>query len=81
METPRAEMITVRATTVVEPASPEADSAGALDVRVCAMRTGIIVKVTAAERDRLKAIVADRSSRQKHVWRARRLRRARKTPA
>jgi hypothetical protein len=34
------------------------------------MRTGIIVKVTAAERDRLKAIVADRSSPQKHVWRA-----------
>jgi hypothetical protein len=30
---------------------------GALDVRICAMRTEIIVKVTAAERDRLKAIV------------------------
>jgi hypothetical protein len=37
------------------------DSHGALDVRVCAMRTGIVVEVTAAERDRLEAIVADRS--------------------
>ena len=46
------------------------DSLGALDVQVCAMRTGITVKVAAAERDRLKAIVADRSSPQKHVWRA-----------
>ena len=35
------------------------------------MRTGIVVEVTAAERDRLDAIVADRNSRQKHVWRAR----------
>src|SRR5450756_1016282 len=45
-------------------------SRGALDVRVCAMRTGIVVEVTAAERDRLEAIVADRNSPQKHVWRA-----------
>jgi len=35
------------------------------------MRTGIVVEVTAAERDRLEAIVADRNSPQKHVWRAR----------
>src|ERR1700719_2099660 len=34
------------------------------------MRTGILVEVTAAERDRLEAIVADRNSPQKHVWRA-----------
>src|ERR1700682_666239 len=34
------------------------------------MRTGIIVEVTAAERDRLEGIVADRNSPQKHVWRA-----------
>src|ERR1700722_3836355 len=34
------------------------------------MRTGIVVEVTAVERDRLEAIVADRSSPQKHVWRA-----------
>ena len=39
------------------------DSQGALDVReVYAMLTGIVVDVTAAERDRLKAIVADRNS-------------------
>jgi hypothetical protein len=35
------------------------------------MRTGIVVRVTAADRDRLEAIVADRNSPQKHVWRAR----------
>jgi transposase len=34
------------------------------------MRTGIVVEVTTAERDRLEAIVADRNSPQKHVWRA-----------
>ncbi len=34
------------------------------------MRPGIIVNVTAAERGRLEAIVADRNSPQKHVWRA-----------
>jgi hypothetical protein len=31
------------------------------------MRPGIIVDVTAADRDRLEAIVADRNSPQKHV--------------
>jgi transposase len=35
------------------------------------MRTGIIVTVSAADRVRLEAIVADRNSPQKHVWRAR----------
>jgi transposase len=35
------------------------------------MRTGIRVAVSAADRDRLEAIVADRNSPQKHVWRAR----------
>lgn len=34
------------------------------------MRTGIIVEVTARDRQRLAAIVADRNSPQKHVWRA-----------
>ena len=34
------------------------------------MRPGIIVDVTAADRDRLETIVADRNSPQKHVWRA-----------
>jgi hypothetical protein len=39
-------------------------------VRVWGMRPGIIIDVTAADRDRLEAIVADRNSPQKHVWRA-----------
>jgi len=34
------------------------------------MRPGIIVDITAADRDRLEAIVGDRNSPQKHVWRA-----------
>jgi transposase len=34
------------------------------------MRTGIIVEVTAADRARLEAVVSDRNSPQKHVWRA-----------
>jgi transposase len=35
------------------------------------MRKGIVVNVKAADRRRLAAIVADRNSPQKHVWRAR----------
>ena len=35
------------------------------------MRTGITVDVNAADRARLEAIVTDRNSPQKHVWRAR----------
>src|SRR3979411_3482018 len=38
---------------------------------VCGMRPGITVDVKAADRARLEAIVADRNSPQKHVWRAR----------
>lgn len=34
------------------------------------MRPGIIITVTAADRARLEAVVADRNSPQKHVWRA-----------
>jgi transposase len=34
------------------------------------MRKGIIVKATAADRARLRAVVANRNSPQKHVWRA-----------
>jgi transposase len=34
------------------------------------MRPGIIIDVTAADRCRLEALVADRNSPQKHVWRA-----------
>src|SRR5262245_66289178 len=35
------------------------------------MREGITVEVSAADRARLEAIVNDRNSAQKHVWRAR----------
>jgi transposase len=35
------------------------------------MRKGIVVEVKAADRRRLAAIVANRNSPQKHVWRAR----------
>jgi len=35
------------------------------------MCEGITVEVNAADRARLEAIVAERNSRQKHVWRAR----------
>jgi transposase len=35
------------------------------------MREGIIVDVSAADRSRLEAVVVDRNSPQKHVWRAR----------
>src|SRR6516162_8144609 len=35
------------------------------------MRQGITVEVNSADRARLQAIVADRNSRQKYVWRAR----------
>jgi transposase len=34
------------------------------------MRSGIVVNVTAADRTRLEAIVADGNTRQKHMWRA-----------
>src|SRR3954454_18040985 len=39
-------------------------------VRVCGMRPGITVDVTAADRARLEAVMADRNSPQKHAWRA-----------
>src|SRR3954452_498928 len=35
------------------------------------MREGVSIEVSAAARDRLERIVADRNSPQKHVWRAR----------
>ena len=34
------------------------------------MREGITFEVSAADRERLAAVAADRNSRQKHVWRA-----------
>ena len=39
-------------------------------MRVCAMRAGIAGEVSAADRQRLAAIMADRNTPQKHVWRA-----------
>src|SRR5215470_19264487 len=35
------------------------------------MREGISIEVSAADRERLAALVADRNSPQKHVWRSR----------
>lgn len=35
------------------------------------MRTGISLHVTASDRERLRAVIEDRNSAQKHVWRAR----------
>jgi hypothetical protein len=35
------------------------------------MRTGVSLSVTAADLDRLRALVKDRNAPQKHVWRAR----------
>ena len=35
------------------------------------MRSGITISVSAADRRRLEAIVADRNTSQKHAWRAR----------
>jgi len=40
-------------------------------MRVCGIRKGIVVNVKAADRRRLAAVVANRNSPQKHVWRAR----------
>ena len=47
------------------------DSGWLAGVRVWGMRTGIIVEVSAADRVRLEAIVADGNTPQKHAWRAR----------
>jgi transposase len=46
------------------------DSLSVANVRVGGMRTGIVVDVTAADRARLEAIVADGNVPQKHMWRA-----------
>ncbi len=40
-------------------------------MQVCGMRTGITIKVSPEDRRRLEAVVGDRNSPQKHVWRAR----------
>src|SRR3954471_7650368 len=38
---------------------------------ILGMRKGLKIEVAAADRARLEAVVADRNSPQKHVWRAR----------
>ncbi len=47
------------------------DSRADLVVRFCAMRSDITIDVTLTDRVCLDAVVADRNSPQKHVWRAR----------
>src|SRR5882757_11083877 len=40
-------------------------------MRICRMRTGVTVHLSPTDRKRLQAIIDDRNSLQKHVWRAR----------
>ncbi len=40
-------------------------------MRACGMRTGITIEVSPEDRRRLEAVIGDRNSPQKHVWRAR----------
>lgn len=40
-------------------------------MRILGMRKGMSVPVTAADQARLEAVVANRNSPQKHVWRCR----------
>ena len=51
--------------------NPVGDSLAIAGMRFCGMRTGISFTVSSADRVRLEAIVADRNSPQKHVWRCR----------
>jgi RNA polymerase sigma-70 factor (ECF subfamily) len=46
-------------------------SAECAGLRSCGMRSGIEITITGPDRERLEAIVAGRSSLQKHVWRTR----------
>ena len=50
--------------------NPETDSGLGRGVQVWGMRTGISLSITAADLDRLHALVKDRNAPQKHVWRA-----------
>jgi hypothetical protein len=43
---------------------------GRAPVRICCMRAGVTVKLSAADRQQLAAIAADRNSPQKYIWRA-----------
>ncbi|NEJ25223.1 hypothetical protein GR247_34600, partial [Rhizobium leguminosarum] len=53
---------------MIETKESDLDSHGFSNVRRSAMRSGITFDVTAADRVRLEAIVANRCSPQKHVW-------------
>src|SRR5258708_36181829 len=50
--------------------NPEWDSLLDVRVRVWSMRTGISLAASRSDRRRLRAVVEDRNSPQKHVWRA-----------
>src|SRR4051794_30156548 len=39
-------------------------------MRGCGMRTGISIVLTSSDRQRLEAVISNRNSAQKHVWRA-----------
>src|SRR5215210_8728137 len=39
-------------------------------MRVCGMRTGISIILTSSDRLRLEAVISNRNTAQKHVWRA-----------
>src|SRR5215207_2836595 len=39
-------------------------------MRICGMRPGISITLSAADRRRLQAIIRNRNALQKHVWRA-----------
>ena len=50
--------------------NPERDSGSCLRVRICGMRAGISITVSALVRRRLQALIRNRNAPQKHVWRA-----------
>ena len=50
--------------------SPVGDSLCGVRVRVFRMRTGISFTVSPTDRARLMALIGDRNTPQKHVWRA-----------
>jgi hypothetical protein len=50
--------------------NPFEDSYGTWGVRFSRMRTGISLSVSTEDRRRLAALVKDRNTPQKHVWRA-----------
>jgi transposase len=51
--------------------NPFLDSLSDFLMRVCRMRSGISITLTATDRNRLDAVIGNRNSPQKHVWRCR----------